>query len=180
MRTITLSSGLVLRPWRLDDAGPLLTAVEADRSRLAHWLPWVPYSTTEDSFTSFFVAARHQEEEGTAFHRGLFDGTVVAGGCGASVDLVNRAAEVGYWLASRYEGRGVMTESVLATLEFLFDEYAVHRVVIRAAVGNLRSRSVAERLGFQFEGILREALMLEEVPTDAAIYSLLEEEWRAR
>lgn len=180
MRTITLSSGLVMRSYRPGDAPALLAAVEADRTRLARWMPWVPYSTTAEAFTGFIAAARQKEDDGLAFHRGLFDGASVAGGCGATVDLVNREAEIGYWLGTSYEGRGVITEAVGAMLGFLFDDYAVHRVVIRAAVENLRSRAVAERYRFTEEGILRQALILDEVPTDAVIYSLLEDEWRNR
>lgn len=180
MRPVTLSSGVVLRPYRVDDALALGAAVDRDRSRLGRWMPWVPHSTTPESFVAFITAARRLEDDGTAFHRGLFDGAVVAGGCGTTVDLVNREAEIGYWLGAVYEGRGLVTEAVGAMLGFLFDDYAVHRVVIRAAVTNVRSRAVAERYGFIEEGVQREALILDEVPTDAAMYSLLEDEWRRR
>lgn len=180
MRTVTLSSGVILRPYRPEDAPALLSAVDADRERLARWMPWVPHSTTVEAFATFIAAARRQEDDGIAFHRGLFDAATVAGGCGTTVDLVNREAEIGYWLGGAYEGRGVITEAVGAMLGFLFDDYAVHRVVIRAAVGNVRSRAVAERYRFTLEGIQRQALILDEVPTDAAMYSLLEDEWRSR
>ncbi|MBI5156739.1 MAG: GNAT family N-acetyltransferase [Acidimicrobiia bacterium] len=180
MRTVTLSSGMVLRPYRLEDAPALFAAVDTDRERLLRWMPWVPHSTTVETFVEFITAARRQEDDGVAFHRGLFDGTTVAGSCGATVDLVNRAAEIGYWLGGAYEGRGVITEAVGLMLGFLFDDYAVHRVVIRAAVENVRSRAVAQRYRFTEEGILREALILDEVPTDAVISSLLEDEWRSR
>jgi len=180
VRTVTLASGLVMRSYRPEDASALLVAIDADRERLAQWMPWVPYSTTVADFAAFISGSHRQEESGTAFHRGLFDDQVVAGGCGASVDLVNREAEVGYWLGGAYEGRGIIGESVRSLLHFLFDDYEVHRVVIRAAVGNVRSRAVAERLGFTLEGIQREALMLDEIPTDAAMYSLLAGEWRNR
>jgi len=180
VRAVTLSSGVILRSYRPEDAPALLTAVDADRERLGRWMPWVPHSTNVEAFAGFIAAARRQEDDGVAFHRGLFDGATVAGGCGATVDLVNREAEIGYWLGGAYEGRGVITEAVGAVLEFLFDDYAVHRVVIRAAVDNLRSRAVAERYRFTEEGILRQALILDEVPTDAVICSLLEDEWRSR
>ncbi len=169
-----------MRSYRPEDASALLAAVDADRDRLARWMPWVPHSTTVEAFAGFISAARRQEDDGLAFHRGLFDGDTVAGGCGATVDLVNREAEIGYWLGGAFEGRGVITEAVGGVLGFLFEDYAVHRVVIRAAVENVRSRAVAERYRFTEEGILREALILDDAPTDAVIYSLLEDEWRSR
>lgn len=180
MRDLLLPAGIEMRRWRAGDAAALFAAVEQDRTRLARWMPWVPYSTAEGAFGSFITDAVRAEDQGTAFHRGLFDGGRVVGGCGTSVDLVNLEADVGYWLAASHEGRGIVTAAVSAFLDFLFADYEVHRVVIRAAVDNIRSRAVAERLGFTAEGILRESLMLDDVPTDAAVYSMLDREWAAR
>ncbi len=158
----------------------MFAAVDAERERLGEWMPWVVHATAIGAYSSFIKNALRSDEEGTEFHRGLFVGDQVIGGCGASVDLVNRGAEVGYWLSSSHEGRGVMTEAVRHLVGFLFDDYEVHRIMIRAAVGNGRSRAIAERLGFTFEGTQRESLVLDDVPTDAAVYSMLEQEWRAR
>lgn len=178
MRDRVLASGLLLRPFVAADAASLLVAVDGERLRLARWMPWVPYSTAVSDFAIFIDGATRSEADGIAFHRGLFSDGAPAGAIGASLDLVNHCAEVGYWLASEWEGRGVVTEAVGSMLGFLFEEMAVHRVVLRAAMENRRSRAVAERLGFEFEGVLRGALWLEDRPTDTALYSLLEPEWR--
>ncbi len=53
----------------------------------------------------------------------------------------------------------------------------MHRITIRARTDNVRSRAVAERLGFTFEGVMREALLVQEDHHDAALYSLLRNEW---
>lgn len=179
MRPVEIAPGILCRPYVAADAHALLVAVDADRSRLARWMPWVPYSTTEADFAAFITTASRQEEAGTACHRGLFSGEVVVGGVGSTVDPINREAEVGYWLAEAYEGRGIVTAAVRALLQYLFDEVEVNRIMLRAAVGNIRSRAVAERLGFTLEGVQRQALILDEVPTDSAMYSLLVSEWKA-
>ncbi len=177
MKTTTVVPGIIARHYRPEDAAALLVAIDADRARLARWMPWVPYSVTEADFAAFITTATRQEEAGTACHRGLFAGRTVVGGLGETLDQVNREAEVGYWLADAYEGRGIITAGVRELLKFLFDELEVNRVMLRAAVENTRSRAVAERLGFRLEGVQREALMLAEVPTDAVMYSLLANEW---
>lgn len=180
MRPLTLACGLQVRPYRPDDAGAIHRAVESTRERLARWMPWVPYSTTVASYEAFIRQATRQEDEGTAIHRGLFTSDAVAGGLGAILDPVNREAEVGYWIVPAWEGRGAITEATTALLDHLFDDEGTHRVTIRAAVENTRSRAVARRLGFTEEGILREALVLGGVSVDAAISSILEPEWRER
>jgi ribosomal-protein-serine acetyltransferase len=52
----------------------------------------------------------------------------------------------------------------------------LHRVEIRCGVGNTRSRKIPERLGFAFEGTLREAIWVNGRFHDLAVYGLLETE----
>jgi ribosomal-protein-serine acetyltransferase len=178
MRAVTLEHGVVMRPYRMEDTTRVFATIEAERTRLSRFMPWAPHSTAADSTEDFIRSARRQEADGTGFHLGLFHGQEALGAIGATVDLLNREAEVGYWIAAEWEGRGLITSGVIHLLGFLFDDYEIHRVVIRAAVENTRSRAIPERLGFTQEGVLREALVLEGVSTDAAIYSLLAPEWK--
>ena len=63
-----------------------------------------------------------------------------------------------------------------------FDELGFHRVFIRAAPGNVRSRAVPERLGFVEEAVLREEARgaVARGFHDLVVYGMLEDEWRAR
>src|SRR5437868_4913479 len=61
------------------------------------------------------------------------------------VDWFDRSAEIGYWIASDREGRGYVTRAVRCMLDVAFGAAGLHRVVIRCAVEEVRSRRVAER-----------------------------------
>jgi ribosomal-protein-serine acetyltransferase len=54
----------------------------------------------------------------------------------------------------------------------------LHRLEVRCAVANARSRAIPERLGFRLEGTIREAEWLYDRFVDHAVYGLLEAEWR--
>ena len=71
-------------------------------------------------------------------------------------------------------GNGVMTAAVAALVEDGFERYRLVRVEIRADVANRASCAVAERLGFELEGVLRQGYRVtDERYSDDAVYSLL-------
>jgi ribosomal-protein-serine acetyltransferase len=111
---------------------------------------------------------------------GIFVEGRYAGNAGISRhDAFGIAAEIGYWIDGAYEGRGIVTKAVRTMVDICFRDLEVHRVVIRAALENARSRAIPERLGFTLEGVLR-GEGKGSGPYgfhDLAVYGLLEEEW---
>jgi Acetyltransferases, including N-acetylases of ribosomal proteins len=63
--------------------------------------------------------------------------------------------EIGYWIDSRFSGRGYMTEAVQGIADFAFSELKARRVEIRCDSLNARSKAIPERLGFTLEGTFR-------------------------
>jgi ribosomal-protein-serine acetyltransferase len=92
------------------------------------------------------------------------------------VEWFDRSAELGYWIAAEVEGRGYVSRAARLVLAFAFGPAALHRIVLRCAVGNERSRSVAERLGFTQEGLLREAHRVGGRFLDQHLYAMLRRE----
>lgn len=66
--------------------------------------------------------------------------------------------DLGYLVGGAHEGRGVITRTAHAILDAAFTRIGLHRVEIRMTPDNERSRAVPERLGFRYEGILRECV----------------------
>jgi RimJ/RimL family protein N-acetyltransferase len=63
--------------------------------------------------------------------------------------------EIGYWIDTRYTGKGYMTEAVQGITEFASKELNARRIEIRCDTQNVKSAAIPERLGFTLEGILR-------------------------
>ena len=94
------------------------------------------------------------------------------------IDVPARVSEVGYWLDAGFEGRGLVTQAVTVVLDHAFGSLGMHRVELQTTTNNTRSQSVAQRLGFTQEGVLREAAAFPSEPRDVVVYGLMASEWR--
>ena len=89
------------------------------------------------------------------------------------------SCEIGYtWLAASTSRTAANTEAKLLMLSHAFEAWGVHRVCFHTDVRNERSRAALERIGAQFEGVLRaHRLAADLVPRDSARYSIVAAEW---
>ncbi len=92
----------------------------------------------------------------------------------------DRRTEIGYWLGASFQGKGLITKSCRALVNYAFGELNLTRVEIRCGVRNKKSRRIPERLGFQKEGTLRQAEWLHDHFIDLVIYGLLASEWQKK
>ncbi len=175
-----IDSGLALRVLREDDAAELFALTDANRAYLRRWLPWVDIVVTEEDSRSFLETVSAQREEGRGPTFGIVQDGALAGIVGyLPIDAANRVGELGYWLAERSQGRGVMTSCCRFAVRYGFLTLDLNRIQIAAGTENLVSRRIPERLGFKFEGILRAREKLYDTFIDHAMYSLLRSEFDA-
>ncbi len=73
-----------------------------------------------------------------------------------------------------------MPESVVAVLQFCFEQLLLHRVQISVIPRNASSRRVAEKLGIRDEGIAQRYLEINGVWEDHIRYAITVEEWQER
>ncbi len=90
----------------------------------------------------------------------------------------NRRLAIGWILVPDRERHGYMHEAMLAFLSHCFDTLDTHRVEAEIEPANARSARLAERLGFQREGLLRDRLNVAGEPRSCWMYSLLRPEWK--
>jgi ribosomal-protein-serine acetyltransferase len=174
----TVDEDLQLRMLEMRDADRLYWLTDRSRSHLRKWLPWVDATQTVDDSKAFIQAALHQYASNNGGHFGIWYRGELAGVIGLHyIDWANRSTSIGYWLGEGFQGRGIMTKACRALMTFLFREYGLHRVEIRVATDNLKSRAIPERLGFRTEGCRRQAEWLYDHFVDHIIYGMLAEDW---
>ena len=116
---------------------------------------------------------------GEGYHLGIwYQGTLV-GILDYRLNWRSRNVELGYWLDASLQGKGIVTRACRTMVQHAFEEHKLHKIVISCAINNPRSRSVAERLGFLQEGILRQVGRLHDRYVDVVFYGLLASEWNS-
>ena len=170
-----LGQGAVLRRLAMDDLDEIWALVEEERDRLGVWMPWIAEVTTIEAERTWLEAVC--SNEGTLEGCGVFVDGRYAGGIGLMPGAYGIAGEIGYWIGSEHEGRGLVTRAVRVLTAVGFEELGLNRIVIRAGVDNRRSRAIPERLGFVREGIERGGGRGTGGYYDQVVYAMLRDEW---
>jgi RimJ/RimL family protein N-acetyltransferase len=163
---------VVLREWRSSDIPALVAAIDTLAGR--EWLPFLPNPYTAEDAAEHIARTRVRLTAGTAAELAIVVDGSLAGSVSLGVlvsDPGAGAGEVGYWVAAGARGRGVATTAARLVSDFGFETLGLRRIQLNAAVANTASRRVAEKAGFELEGIRRALLLIGGVPTDHALYS---------
>ena len=171
---LDLGDGIEVRVLEPDDAEDVFALVDANRGRLRPWMPWVD-ATEGPADTRAFIE-RDRAADGMDALGMYVEGRYV-GGIGLRPDAALGDAEIGYWVGATHEGRGLVTRACRALIDRAFGDLGLHRVTIRVAPDNARSRAIPERLGFTEEGVMREAGRSALGHHDLVVYGLLDREW---
>ena len=165
-----LSDGVVaLRPWRERDASAIVECVDGD-PEITRWLDRMPQPYTLEHARTYIAGM--DKEETFAVTEATSGRVVGAIGLGRPEHGVS---EIGYWIRSDARGRGLTTRALVLLSRAALAREGVERVQLRADVENASSRRVAEKAGFQLEGVLRSAYWNPRLGRrqDWAMYSLL-------
>ncbi|RLL41769.1 N-acetyltransferase [Oceanobacillus piezotolerans] len=169
---------IVLKPLIEEDAESLFQLTDRSRLYLREWLPWVDSTVKIEDSLQFIQHVQKLYEENKGLTLGVYYQGNLAGSLSYNlIDWSNKVAYIGYWLADEFQGKGIMTNSVRALIDYAFQDLQLNRVDIRAAYENKKSRAIPERLGFTKEGQIRQAEWLYDHYVDHIVYGMLQSEW---
>ncbi len=181
MFRIPLENGTTLRLLEKHHAPALFAAIERDRAALREWLPWLDRTTEVAHTEAFIELTRKQWGENQGFQAAIWQDEQLVGMIGFhAIHWANRKTSIGYWLATEFQGRGIMTRACREMLRLAFEEWRLTRVEIRCASGNARSQAVATRLGFTREGVARKAEHLYGQVVDHVVFGMTDEDWATK
>ena len=142
------------------------------------WMAWCHPGYSLEDAEQWILRQCELAQQGLAYEFSVRDQRgAFLGGCGVNqVNLVNRLANLGYWVRTSAMGRGVASAAARMVAERVFRETDLVRLEIVCAVGNVRSQRVAVKVGAVREGVLRSRLVLPQGVSDAVMYSLVRDQ----
>lgn len=176
--TITVSPQIRMELTDAAHAAGLLQAVNENRNHLSAFLPWVPFMQTEADFEKYIAHCGQLHQQNLERSFVIFYEDTIVGRIGLHhINTRDQNASIGYWLCKSAEGKGIASSCCRAIIDYGFKQLQLHRIEIRAAEQNLRSRAIPQKLGFSFEGTIRQAEYVNGQWYNLALYSILIEEW---
>ncbi len=160
--------------------GPdLFKLIEDNRSHLEEFLPWISGATVEQDIILYIEYCLGKIAADKGLQLMIFEEENMIGSIGFyEINKQDRKANINYWLINDYVGKGIITQSCKAIINYGFEELKLNRLEIRCATENTKSQAVPERLGFIKEGKLRSCEWLNNRFVDHFVYSMLKEEWQ--
>ncbi|MEP7256212.1 MAG: GNAT family protein [Ferruginibacter sp.] len=159
-------------------AEPLFNLINDNRNYLKEWLPWVDNMQAVENAKNYIAHCIYQAAEKTDFSYGIMYEKKMVGRIGMHhINPQNKIGEIGYWLADGLQGRGIVTKCCKALINYGFTDLDLNRIEIKCATRNDKSRTIAEKLKFKQEGILRQAELLNGEFIDLYLYAMLKDEW---
>jgi RimJ/RimL family protein N-acetyltransferase len=170
------TNGLILRPWKLEDVPALVEA--CSDPEIPRWIPMIPSPYDEEDAHSFIRQAHENWERGEAYNFAIVDavGGQLAGSIAMRVLRFN-TGHLGYWVDREARGRGVATKALKTLCRWALDTLDVKRFELLTDPENVASQRVAEKAGFQREGLLRSSLEYQDGRRrDSILFSALPDE----
>jgi len=171
---------VTLEPLRPGHAGELWEAAQAPET----WTWLAPIGEDRalfDRWLELAFEAAAEGREGPFATRGLASGRVIGSSRFLNVRPADRVVEIGWtWLHPSAWRSGANVEAKLLMMGHAFEQLDCVRVEFKTDARNERSRAALAALPAQFEGILRNHMIVPGIgQRDSAYYSVIDSEWPA-
>ncbi|MCM1157565.1 MAG: GNAT family N-acetyltransferase [Bacteroidales bacterium] len=164
-----------IRKWRLSDAGNLAAAL-SNKKIQDNLRDGLPYPYTEQDGIDFISAMLSADKNDTfAFAITVDDKVIGSIGVFRQGNIHRQTAELGYYIAEEYWGKGIMTEAVKQICDYVFAKSDIIRIYAEPFAYNTASCRVLEKADFQYEGTLRNNAVKNGKVIDMKMYAKLKE-----
>lgn len=158
IKTQFCTERLLIRMPMPGDGKVVYEAISASINELKQWLPFAQKEQTEQQTEVNMREAHLRFLKREELRLLIFDKNTkqLIGSSGLhNPDWDVPKFEIGYWIDTRFSGKGYMTEAIQGITDYALNELKARRVEIRCDTLNFKSQAIPEKLGYTLEGTLR-------------------------
>lgn len=147
-------------------------ALHANNLKIAQYMTDLfPHPYTEEN-ASHFIQMATSHEPTKVFAISLEGNLIGAIGIHPQTGIMRLNAELGYWLAEDYWGKGFMTRMVSQMVKYGFSTFDITRIFARPFGSNIGSSKVLEKSGFELEATIKGNIIKFDMIEDEKIYAI--------
>ncbi|HHW31970.1 MAG TPA: GNAT family N-acetyltransferase [Clostridiaceae bacterium] len=164
-----------IRKWELDDAQDLVIAINNKKvqDNLRDGIPF-PYTLSD---AQMFISSILSAEKDSQYVWAITVDNKAIGCIGVyRKDNIHKyTAEMGYYIAEPWWGRGIATAAVKEACDYIFGNTDIIRIFATPFANNIASCRVLEKAGFVLEGTLRKNAVKNGEVLDMKMYAQIKE-----
>ena len=177
------SERIYLRSLNRHDIIPLKEAITQSVDTIGVWQDWCHADFSETDARVWVSNSRQNWSTDSRYELGVYDNDtheLLGALCVYSIDRVANLGNLGYWIASKHQKKGLALEAGEIMVRFVFEKLNITRLEIVIDPNNRPSRRIAEKLGAHLECLARNRLIFQEHVKDGLLYSLIPSDLKTR
>ena len=164
-----------IRRWKLTDASDLALVI-SNKHIQDNLRDGLPYPYTEKNGIEYISSVLSANENDTFAFAIVVDNKVIGSISACRQKNIHRqTAELGYYIAEEYWGKGIMVEAVKQICDYIFHNSDILRIYAEPFSYNTASCRVLEKAGFQYEGTLKSNAVKSGKVIDMKMYARIKE-----
>jgi RimJ/RimL family protein N-acetyltransferase len=164
-----------IRSWKTEDVPDLAETINNKKVQ-DNLRDGIPYPYTEKDAEEFIITTLAAKKDSQYSFAITYDSKIIGSIAVFRKDNVHRlTAELGYYIAEPYWGKGIMTEAVKQICDYVFEHTDIVRVFAEPYALNTASCRVLEKVGFQFEGVVRQNVIKNGQILDMKLYAKIKD-----
>jgi len=161
MLTQEIVPGIDLRLLERRHAIKLFDFIEKGRARFEDWIPFVSKTLTKEDTEKKIDSFLELYKNGSGYFWGLWENDKIIGMILIKdIDMCTKSAEIGCMIDKDYEGRGIIKESCMKMIKFLFEDLEINKIILCCDENNERSINIAKYFNFEHEGTLKQSILI--------------------
>jgi len=168
---------LTLRRLELSDAEMMFRNWTSDEN-VTRFLRWDAHKTIDETKQMIRQWVDSYQNDST-YYWGMYlkDGEMI-GSIGITISSeYDCQGSLGYKIGSRWWSHGYASEAARAVVDYMFRNTDIERMDSFCSVENPASRKVMEKVGMQYEGLLRHYYKTRDGFHDCTLYGIVRSEW---